>query len=158
MVFQVTSFYKSCSMCLANKRFSSSMLLHITLKLIIQWNSCSALLVVKWLLTNMCSHVYVFSGHPLDKSCHTLIVNQRFFSFMCCHMGLQMTSLCKSWTTLDAAEGLCSSIYAHVLLQVTTYYKSCCTFLACKWFYFSMFFLHTTLKLVSLQYVLIANI
>ena len=71
-------------------------------------------------------------------------------------MGLQMTCLCKSWTTLDSAEWLFSSIYSHMLLQVTTYYKSCSTFLAGKGFYFSMP-LHIKIKLVSLQYVLFAN-
>ena len=94
-----------CSTFIADQLFSSSMFLDMTLKLIVPWNSYSALLAVKWLFTNMCLQMYL-QVFPQDKSSLTLLANKRFVSGMC--------SLCKSWTTLDAAKWLFSSMFAHI--------------------------------------------
>ena len=81
------------------------MFLDTTLKLIAPLNSYTALLAVKWLFTNMCLQMYL-QVFPQDKSSLTLLANKRFVSGMC--------SLCKSWTTLDAAKWLFSSMFAHI--------------------------------------------
>ena len=81
------------------------MFLDMTLKLIAPLNSYSALLAVKWLFTNMCLKMYL-QVFPQDKSSLTLLANERFVSGMC--------SLCKYWTTLDAAKWFFSNIFAHI--------------------------------------------
>ena len=115
---------------------------HMCLQITSLCKSCTALFAAKWLFFIMYTCI-------LGKYCPTLLAKKSFFFFsgMCCHMCLQMTSLCKSCTTLLAYVSL-DDHFREILphtpwtkkfffspvcvanLQMTSLWKSCTTLYA----------------------------